>query len=259
MLAKLLKYEFKSIGRLFLPLYGLSILLAIANRFTAYNPDFEYEIPEFVLMGTFITLLMGLAIVTFIQCVLRFKRNLLGDEGYLMMTLPVSRFELVFSKLIAAVVWTVIGGLVGLMSLFILMPTNDIKIMGELFIDIFRYGGMNGVMFVIYMIIIGILGVAAVYTPIYTALSLGHMSNKNKMLSSFGWYFVNSIAVNVLMGGFAEVMNMLDIYGILGSIDITGKMVSHVIFLGIITSLLIYNAAHLLITNYVLKNKLNLE
>lgn len=259
MLAKLLKYEFKSVGRLFLPLYGLSILLAIANRFTSYNPEFEYDIPEFVLMGTFIILLMGLAIVTFIQCVLRFKRNLLGDEGYLMMTLPVSRFDLIFSKLIASVTWTIIGGLVGLTSLFILTPYDWMVSTFHILSDIFRYGGFNGAMFFVYMIIIGILGVAAVYTPIYTALSLGHMSNKNKMLSSFGWYFVNSIAVNVLMGGFAEVMNMLDIYGILGSIDITGKMVSHVIFLGIITSLLIYNAAHLLITNYVLKNKLNLE
>ena len=259
MLAKLLKYEFKSVGRLFLPLYGLSILLALANRFTSYNPEFEYDIPEFVLMATFIIVLMGLAIVTFIQCVLRFKRNLLGDEGYLMMTLPVSRFELVISKLIASVTWTIIGGFVGLISLFMLLPSSDFKFMGQMLIDIFRYGGFNGAIFFVYMILIGILGVAAVYTPVYTALSLGHMSNKNKMLSSFGWYFINSVVVNVLMGGFAEVMTMLDMYGILGAIDFTGEMVAHVVFLGIITSLLVYNVAHLLITNYVLKNKLNLE
>jgi len=42
-------------------------------------------------------------------------------------------------------------------------------------------------------------------------------------------------------------------------IDISGTVVSHLIFLGFIACLLIYNAAHLLITNYVLKNKLNLE
>ncbi len=258
MLAKLLRYEFKSIGRLFLPLYGLSILLAIANRFTAYNPDFEYEIPEFVLMGTFITLLMGLAIVTFIQCVLRFKRNLLGDEGYLMMTLPVSRFDLVFSKLIAAVVWTVIGGFVGLTSLFILTPYDSMVSTFHILSDIFRYGGFNGVMFFVYMILIGILGVAAVYTPIYTALSLGHISNKNKMLASFGWYFVNSIAVNILSSGLVLTLEKTHLWGSIG-INISGNMVSHMIFLGIITILLIYNAAHLLITNYMLKNKLNLE
>ena len=258
MLAKLLKYEFKSIGRLFLPLYGLSILLAIANRFTAYNPDFEYEIPEFVLMGTFITLLMGLAIVTFIQCVLRFKRNLLGDEGYLMMTLPVSRFDLIFSKLIAAVVWTVIGGLVGLTSLFILTPYDWMVSTFHILNDIFRYGGFNGAMFFVYMILIGILGVAAVYTPIYTALSLGHISNKNKMLASFGWYFVNSIAVNILSSGLVLTIEKVQLWDML-RIDISGTMVSHMIFIGIIIILLIYNAAHLLITNYVLKNKLNLE
>ncbi len=258
MLGKLLRYEFKSIGRLFLPLYGLSILLAIANRFTSYNPKWEYEISGFVLMFAFMAILMGLALITFIQCVLRFKRNLLGDEGYLMMTLPVERIDLILSKLIAAVAWTIIGGLVGLASLFILMPTNDIKIVGELFIDIFRYGGMNGVMFVIYMVIIGILGIAAVYTPIYTALSLGHISNKNKMLASFGWYFVNGIIFNILSSGLVMTIEKVQSWDLL-RIDISGKMVSHLIFIGFIVCLLIYNAAHIMITDYVLKNKLNLE
>ena len=64
MLGKLLRYEFKSIGRLFLPLYGLSILLAIANRFTSYNPKWEYELPEFILMFAFMAILMGLALIT---------------------------------------------------------------------------------------------------------------------------------------------------------------------------------------------------
>ena len=259
MLGKLLRYEFKSIGRLFLPLYGLSILLAIANRFTSYNPKWEYELPEFILMFAFMAILMGLALITFIQCVLRFKRNLLGDEGYLMMTLPVERMDLILSKLIAAVAWTIIGGLVGLMSLFILMPTNDIKIMGELFIDIFRYGGFNGVMFLVYATVIGILGVAAVYTPIYTALSLGHISHKNKMLASFGWYFVNSVVVDIIISGCTMTLEKLSFYGIIDSINISGTMVSHMIFIGIIACLLIYNMAHIMITDYVLKNKLNLE
>ena len=258
MLGKLLRYEFKSIGRLFLPLYGLSVLLAVANRFTSYNPKWEYELPEFVLMFAFMAILMGLALITFIQCVLRFKRNLLGDEGYLMMTLPVERMDLILSKLIAAVAWTIIGGCVGLISLFILMPTNDIKIMGELFIDIFRYGGFNGVMFLVYMIIIGILGVAAVYTPIYTALSLGHISNKNKMLASFGWYFVNGIVLNILSSGLVLTIEKVQLWDLL-RIDISGKMVSHLIFIGFIVCLLIYNMAHIMITDYVLKNKLNLE
>ena len=258
MLGKLLRYEFKSIGRLFLPLYLLSILLAIANRFTSYNPKWEHEMSEFVLMFAFTAILMGLALITFIQCVLRFKRNLLGDEGYLMMTLPVERMDLILSKLIAAVAWTIIGGLVGLAALFITMPTSDLQFAGQMFIDIFRYGGFNGVMFLVYATVIGILGVAAVYTPIYTALSLGHISHKNKMLASFGWYFVNSVVLNILTSGLVMTIEKVQLWDML-RIDISGTVVSHLIFIGIIACLLIYNMAHIMITDYVLKNKLNLE
>ena len=258
MLGKLLRYEFKSIGRLFLPLYGLSILLAIANRFTSYNPKWEHEMSEFVLMFAFTAILMGLALITFIQCVLRFKRNLLGDEGYLMMTLPVERMDLILSKLIAAVAWTIIGGLVGLAALFITMPTSDLQFAGQMFIDIFRYGGFNGVMFLVYATVIGILGVAAVYTPIYTALSLGHISHKNKMLASFGWYFVNSVVLNILTSGLVMTIEKVQLWDML-RIDISGTVVSHLIFISFFVCLLIYNMAHIMITDYVLKNKLNLE
>lgn len=48
---------------------------------------------------------MALAAVTVVVIVYRFYKNLLGSEGYLMHTLPVTVHQLIWSKLIAAVVW----------------------------------------------------------------------------------------------------------------------------------------------------------
>ena len=63
--------------------------------------------------------------------------------------------------------------------------------------------------------------------------------------------------MNILSSGLVLTIEKIQRWDM--RVNISGTAVSHMIFIGIITILLIYNAAHLLITNYVLKNKLNLE
>ena len=78
------------------------------------------------------------------------------------------------------------------------------------------------------------------------------------MLASFGWYFVNGIVLNILSSVLVLTIEKVQLWDLL-RIDISGKMVSHLIFISFIVCLLIYNMAHIMITDYVLKNKLNLE
>ncbi len=51
--------------------------------------------------------LIGTAVVTVMTIVRRFYGNLLGREGYLMHTLPVTEAQLVGAKLISGAVWSV--------------------------------------------------------------------------------------------------------------------------------------------------------
>lgn len=109
MLGKLMKHEFRATGRFGLPLCGVMIALSVvAGMALRVGASGRYNQWEEV--GTFIVVLYGLsvfavAIGIFVILVQHFKRNLLGDEGYLMRTLPVSIHELLLSKLFVALLW----------------------------------------------------------------------------------------------------------------------------------------------------------
>lgn len=257
MLGKLLKYEFKSTSRFFVPLYGLLLAVSLGNRIIS---SLRLNVPRNLLAIAYIMLFMGLAVITFIQGITRFKNNLLGDEGYLMFTLPVSRLDLVMSKLIGATVWSIVGITVALTSVFILAPSDFFMSFVDMLSTLIKNSYFNGTMFLVYMTVLGVLSVASVYSPIYLALALGHMYGKNKMLASFGWYFAINFLWQTLCTVFISITSKLDyIWDMFVNIRLSGDSVVHVVFLTLIACGLLYNAIHIAITTHILTKKLNLE
>ena len=98
MLGKLMKHEFKTTSKVILPLYLILVVLTIFARifaqslFTAENSNIDSI--GFGLFGglsviLYILGLFAVSIASFIYLLVRFYKNLFGDEGYLMHT-PVS-------------------------------------------------------------------------------------------------------------------------------------------------------------------------
>ena len=114
MLGKLLKYEFKATSRILLPLYGALLIFAfivkifIGTKLDGVNMDFLGGIPAVVSIFTYGATMAAVFIVTIFIIIQRFYKNLLGDEGYLMNTLPVSTTSNISSKLISAIIWSLV-------------------------------------------------------------------------------------------------------------------------------------------------------
>ena len=122
MLGKLLKYEFKATMRTFIPIYIALMAVAMVNRiFQMGNIEMGFGISAAILVALFI----ALGIITIVMIIQRFNRNLLGDEGYLMFTLPVKSESLIFSKIIISIVWTILSGIVACITAFILVGTIE--------------------------------------------------------------------------------------------------------------------------------------
>ena len=121
MLTKLLKYEFKATARTYGGIY-LALLAAAGligfslrgDRVAAQSHVFEIGVTIYSL------LVMALVIVTIVTVIQRFTKNLLGREGYLMHTLPVTEAQLVGSKLISSAVWLLASAVVGVVSLVVM-------------------------------------------------------------------------------------------------------------------------------------------
>ena len=132
MLGKLMKYDFRCMLRKFGPLWIGLIGLAAINGFTVghvlENKNMD-GILAFLLGGLPVVLLFALWVATGVMMIVfvceRFYKGLLGDEGYLMFTLPATPAEHIASKLIVALVMELITALVALLGMFTFVPASS--------------------------------------------------------------------------------------------------------------------------------------
>lgn len=122
MLKQLLKYEFKATKSLYFGLYLalalLSVVLGVSFRqenARAHSTSFQNL--EVILMVLYLSVIFAIAVLCFVSTVQRFYKNLLGREGYLMHTLPVTETQLILSKLLTSMVWVLCSGLVGIVCI----------------------------------------------------------------------------------------------------------------------------------------------
>ena len=113
MLRKLLKYEWKSSWRIILAMNCFLLLVTLLGMFSFRALFAENQLEVVQIFGVLSLILYYLTIIVIIFAVLifmgvRFYRNLYGDEGYLMHTLPVSVHAKVLSKLFVTVAFYLI-------------------------------------------------------------------------------------------------------------------------------------------------------
>lgn len=217
MLGKLIRYEFKAVNRLMIPLHLGLILVTIIGRFyiqfAYYNSRGSYYsgamnkwegLLELTLMSFYVMALMAAAIITFVYlCAQRFQTNLFTDEGYLMHTLPVSASEHIVSKLIVAFSWCVADVILVALSIFSMFVNKDVLMsFGDIIRDLItsfpETFGASAVVGLPLMLITGIVQTLARILVVYACISIGYSFNRHKLLSSVGIYVGYTIITNIL-------------------------------------------------------------
>ena len=207
MLRKLIKHEFKATARLIPLLFLIVLTMSVAVHFALKLYDIN-DLPVVLeLLLALFMLLFGAALgAVFIVCivvmVIRFKRNLLGDEGYLTMTLPVSLSSLIWAKIIVSVIWLILAAIVDFIAVFIAYLTNSsiVDAFRDIWDILMRLSGGNAAVFIegaVELIIVGLFSVVASCLNFYAALSIGHGFARGKMGFSVLFYFVLSTAASI--------------------------------------------------------------
>lgn len=224
MLGKLLKYEMKASARTLLPLYLGTLIVAVICAVQAammvgtgnVNGGWWIEGPldSGVITGfiflLFFALCVAIMVLTAMIVIQRFNKSLIGDEGYLMFTLPVTHAQLLNSKLIAGLLWVVVGTIVmGLASLIIFMPVflavpdmdwayfwNEVQYM------LSQYNPFSQIAL---SVVAGLLTIVATILTVYLSIMIGQMEQCSKyrvavsvvMFFVINWLF-SLIGTNVL-------------------------------------------------------------
>lgn len=270
MLGKLLKYEFKSTARIFLPLYAILLVVAIVNGLFTSAEIFNIQSLLIIIFGS---LIIALFVVTVVVLVQRFNKNLLGDEGYLMFTLPVNSSSILLSKYIVTLLWTVLSVIVSVIAFFLITfiySFMDGSISISDVISIFTestkivFGG-DYLYFAINIVLLMLMSYSTFIFTVYLALSIGQLSvfNNHRNAASF----LSFIGINMVLSFIKNSFSMLyyNLYGDYVSLNINidaTNTVSKIINNGFTFSLVI--TIILLIglffaTKFILDKNLNLE
>ena len=155
MLTKLLKHEFRATARIMGPLYLVLLAVALGFNFSARLMDsgnFVLNMLAALVVMAYVVAITAVFIVAFILMLQRFYKNLLGDEGYIMFTLPASVHQHVWSKLIVSAVWFIATGVVVFLSVFVAafnvsFLTDLASVFPKLFQQMTAYYAVNGTVY----------------------------------------------------------------------------------------------------------------
>ena len=260
MLRKLMRYEFKATGRVFLPLLAALLILSLVNKLLSYLP---VDAPQVIGTVVSVILMVGIMVLTFIITLQRFRNNLLSSEGYLMMTLPVKTDSLILSKMFVAAIWSVASALVVIISIMI-MAVSEFNFSD--IIEFFRnIGGLiriSPAATVAYTIeaIIGIaLSLFAGILLLYACMSLSMLVNKRRGLFTFGAFIVITTAIQVVSTALIAVGAVLGVNGWLNSSSISLFWQIQLVVIILLLLEAAMCAVFYFITRYMLKNRLNLQ
>jgi hypothetical protein len=268
MLAKLLKYEFKATARLFIPLYIALITFTLINRVVNTVESVQKAIGiniktilSVISMVGYVVLIISISAITLIIMVQRFYKNLLGDEGYLMFTLPVKTWQNVLNKLIFAVFWTISSGLVTIASIIIISEMKDVS---EILIEICnKINSFFGIAGFVSLPLVFILGISSNILMFYSAITLGHQFTRHKLIASLGMYcvvyFINSFILGILLLMLRYIPAVHDILEYLFNYSTSMHFKTNIIVLLISIYPIISLIGQFVLMNFLLKKRLNLE
>lgn len=220
MLGKVMKYEFKAIGRI-LPLFYIALIAA--SVFLAINLKF---IPVDTFFGTLIRTISGslygiilaaTAIVTLVILISRYKKSMLGDSGYYMLTLPVKMETHILAKTFSATIWGFFSLVVAIITMLIIgliINIGNIRYLLNQMMDALNSLTANekifGAILLLELLILVILSLTKTALTIYAAMSFGQLSKNHPNLIAvvfyMGFNFIESMIATVILNVLDKVL-----------------------------------------------------
>lgn len=243
--------------------------------FVTSKPVTIFSVISGVFLSISIFALVAFLTAVFLVSVLRFYKNLLGDEGYLMFTLPVTAAQNIWAKMIVAVTW-VTGAVVLAVGAAVTFSASaganydGIPIwtmLGEQFYKVAAQYGVGVYLAPIFLLVLIIVAFASAFLMIYLAMAIGAQWMQSRLLASVVSFFCLQTLLQIL--GFIGIIafGFLFQHQVVAMMQgMTGAQIvafNPLTLLGILWAValvvaLVLGAVFFLITQHLLTKKLNL-
>ena len=258
MVFKLLKYDFKSMLRVFIPLWLALLAVSAINHFSvsatsSYADSLIWDMKA-IAMLVFFGLIIAAGVLTAVLVIQRFYLGLLKDEGYLMFTLPVKPWQLLTSKVVSALVVCALSLGVGVLSVMILgyQMEDYQRMFSGLGTTIQTYPESF-----IALLVLGLAYAFAAITQIYVSLALGHLANRHRIAWAVGVYIAIQTVLSWLFTNSWDPLRVM-LWGTSYPVFLDVGRFNQ--FLWIMAGIyLVLGGIFFLVTERILSKKLNLE
>lgn len=222
MLCKLMKYDFKASFRVLLPVFGgtLALALVAAGALRLLSGLADTHSVAGTLFSIVLTLFAGLAVVALLagtliallRAAIDYYSNVTGAPGYLTFTLPVTPAAIIGSKMLCALVCTLLGLIVTGLAFVILvfLGTADAQTLFGSLIDGFCTLGqqLTAVATSQYApclalgVLAGLLWLGQLILRVFTAITLGAKYGRSTpFLATVGFFLIINFVLNLLITG----------------------------------------------------------
>ena len=268
MLGKLMKYELRATSRTMLPLLLLTLLLSVFTRMTSAvvqsgHSKFITVINTLLILAFFLALI-GTAVFSVVLMVVRFRNNLMTDEGYLMFTLPVSVHQLLWSKLLVSMLWFIAVFCVDALALVLTVYEDGMfaglpEFVRTLFDSVNREYMVNGALYMLELLGVLLVSMVTACLMFYAPIAIGNSFATHKTLLSVVFYFVIQTVLQIVsVFGFAfSARTVNDV--IMPSLASSPTRAAHLLFLSVLGYSLIIGTILYVLTWFMLRKRLNLQ
>lgn len=283
MLTKLIKHEFKSTARFFVPSFGAILVLAVINRLFVFRSGVPEVLGFFqgLMLVAYFALIAITSVMTIVVSLRRYSKNMYGDEGYLMHTLPVTSSGLLFSKAVAAVSWALLSLVVAGASMIILVFNSEIIVDMLSFLEVVRtevmYSlGLSFGLVTTGAILLCLAGIILNIFMAYAAISIANLVQKYRLFVGLAAWIGISTTIQFIMSKLSDLFVWANVFGVnelsklgvdsptklfeMGSTDLAAIPTAVYGVMGSCIALLLALAlATFYATNYLMANKLNID
>lgn len=276
---KLFKFEFFSVCRILVPVWCgallLSLLLGGLGILSALFPALGDSLPYLIVCG-FTGILFAFAalaglIASVVLGMIRFYK-LLGDQGYLMFSLPMPAWKHIGARLLCACLTTTLAVAVfavcGTVLSFSSIQAGALITVANF--QLLAFDDLADLLWSGYALPIWLLCLATIYLFLYLCMAIGAQWPQHRLAASILTYFILTFVLQVLMmiavifvavGAYSAVQSG-DIALISGALTSEQTAAAHGLLGGLLTvPILLFGAADAILwvtTHYFITRKLNL-
>lgn len=214
MVKKLMKHELYALFRILLFLGVAVFTLAVVGRILLYfSINASYSVPLTAFTG-FVIFFYAMAIialiwVAYILGIYRFNKTLFTGEGYMTLSLPVTATQLIWSKLLSALIGVLFAAVVSTLSLTVFLVGWEAEIMQNIFYVFGELGELiillirEEPLLFVEILILFFVSIPSGFLIMFAIISTGQFFTRNRKLMIFlifiGLYFVSNSILAVLL------------------------------------------------------------